>query len=132
MTLRYPTARLMIYNRLVGCKESCASSLVNCAREFGLMEHYNPAHTIEGDETGCGAMNAARAILQGNFQTQKKDVSTGHSFDSVWRSFEDELAACKDRFKLNYTTISPPEVAECSKLAPMVFDLLLQHLRRQA
>jgi len=136
MFLRYPTARLFLYNLIFEQAQNCVSAMVNGAYEFGLVS----AGALEGltlpiDSLVCGSMFAAKKVLEKYVEEHSlrhEGLDLPHTVEHIWQGIERDI----DNYKV-YTHLqherhggAPPDRLECSSMAPIVFDILLQHLPR--
>ncbi|HIA51498.1 MAG TPA: hypothetical protein EYN91_05345 [Candidatus Melainabacteria bacterium] len=130
MSLRYPNARLMIYN-LQACENlSGAQALARGAIEYGVI---NPDDDGATDREAleaisrCDCCEVAHCILRKHFET--KTNLDGETVEAAWRSLV-------NRLKQYRSAHGQPVEGEigcenvCAKLAPVIFDFMLQEVHR--
>ena len=130
--LQFPNARLHLYSQLMESKAGCIKTMFNCAYDFGLVPSDSLDQCAQPDESSmCGSMWAARKIIEGYFDGHKNGSSPAELIEKVWSSLQQAVESYKSKSQLlhNRTAGALPDVSECSRMAPVVFDLLLQHLR---
>lgn len=132
MSLQFPNARLLIHNLLAIEHLSGAEAIARGAREYGL----TTCETPESEEAeikkaieNCDCCEAAHCVLRTYFH--HKDGGSEDSIEAAWKSMMRRLSKytageCQVRGKES----GPNCQSACSRLAPVVFDLLLQEVRR--
>jgi hypothetical protein len=130
--LQFPTARLEVYDRLVKGGQCCVRALIGAARDYGIIQGDSLEHEkLPADLSCCGSQYAARKILELAMQQRgfNRD-GTAHLSDEIW----DSMVEAIEQFKRNTQLVHErdagdiPAAIECSKMAPVVFDILLQKL----
>jgi hypothetical protein len=134
--LKFPNIRLFIANRLLEDRLDCVDVMVRTAYDVGLV----PAGSLDDllsldDGTLCGSMLAARAIIEKHFESKPLEGNgDGHArlVEKVWTELRRDVEAYKARTCLNHVRLpgGHERAVECGRMAPVVFDLLLQHLQR--
>ena len=133
MTLQFPHARLLIHNLLADEHLSGAEAIARVALEFGVI----PCYEADGAENSelkkaiidCDCCEAAHCILRQYFKSQGSRAEA--HVDSAWTSIMHSLQRyknCAYKSGNGGTELSCQQA--CSNLAPVVFDLLLQEVRR--
>lgn len=133
MTLQFPHARLLIHNLLADEHISGAEAIARGACEYGVISQQD-SDSAESSEMrqaiiNCDCCEAAHCVLRQYFRS--KDTNAEGSLEAAWKS----LMRRVDRYVKNAskTPMIEPELncqQTCNNLAPVVFDLLLQELRR--
>ena len=125
MSLRYPNLRLAIYNRLV-TQEDCTSAFAETARECGLKCPEDLSRVKREVAAGaCGSLTTARKVLQ-------------ETVPEVAEALSQHLLAGVEQYKLESKKKHcrglnlEPTVIDCSRMAPVVMDLLLQLVEQYA
>lgn len=97
------------------------------ALEYRLIsqEAVNDVVTIVSDAE-CHCMEAARKVLLKHFQEKRK--VHGVDVEEVWSSLVREIQAYSNACPLDPKSTVQPH--ECSRLAPALFDILLQQIGR--
>lgn len=141
MELRFPNARLLVYDRILGGSVGCASALVSTAYDTGILARGSMDAWLEDFEQGgfafttnCAAKIAARKILEESLrQSGVSEEDLAKLTASVYANIEKELQTylasretandCED---LRASKESGQEKELCVDYAPLVLDLLLQ------
>lgn len=131
MKLRYPNARLLIFNLLHGEGIRCSEALVKGAYNIGLISKTNTSPNGELKDIDCGSMIAINQIIKSYFDQHHGDMSEEQKAKLVT---DTSLLIKKDieNYKLltgvRHPTHKIQSPIECGELAPATFDFLLQHL----
>ena len=119
MTLKHPNQRLAIYDQLVS-QGSCITAVAEIARTCGLRCPEDLSQLRSAQESGaCGSLITARKILE---------ETVPESAEAIWQ----QLVAYVEQYKLRRNKAHcrginlEPSVIDCSRMAPVVMDLLLQ------
>lgn len=139
MELKFPLARLYVYNNLNCQSAGCASALVKAAYETGLVKEGSlDLFLADIDKTanrrgGCSAMMAAHALAARSL-IEKNRVSDDGLVDAVdgicaqvGQEVENYRKARSNEIQL--LDCPEPSSGSCRDLAPVIFDYLLQLLR---
>lgn len=122
--LEFPNARLLIHNALAdGCSGSGA--LVRGAYEYNLVPPGSCQDVAKLMDNGsCHCLPAAKTILHRHFESPSCTGSKPVDFDALWDNVELQLA--------NYqkSTKNVKGHHNCERFAPILFDLVLQEIRR--
>lgn len=100
------------------------------AHEYGLipLEAVADIDRVEG-ETGCQCMAAAREILDRHFKAKNNRGDVPRvDIDEVYSSFDRDVKAYQKRS--NRQHCQTKQLSACTTLAPALFDLVLQQVRR--
>lgn len=139
MELRFPNARLLVYDRILSGSANCASALIQAAYDTGVLERGSVDDWLQGAGGGayiCSAKMAARKILE---ETLRKSGLEGDvledQLERIFTTLEEELADyLAGRRGLN--KCGPEDNQDqareiCIDYAPLILDLLLQqHMKR--
>ncbi|HMP52411.1 MAG TPA: hypothetical protein PKD05_12735 [Candidatus Melainabacteria bacterium] len=139
MELRFPNARLLVYDRILSGSANCASALIQAAYDTGVLERGSVDDWLEGAGGAvsvCSAKVAARKILE---ETLRKSGLEGDALEDqlerIFTTLEEELADyLAGRRGLN--KCGPEDNQDqtreiCIDYAPLILDLLLQqHMKR--
>jgi hypothetical protein len=123
MILKFPNARLYMQDLLATEKVSGAAALARAACQFGLLDVETMDNLIASNlQSGSGCcLHMSEQVLKKYFTQRpgtEQDVST-----NVWQIVE------KDALTYEKTVLKKGEHS-CERLAPALFDLMLQHIRR--
>ncbi len=139
MELRFPNARLLVYDRILSGSANCASALIQAAYDTGVLERGSVDDWLEGAggaASVCSAKMAARKILE---ETLRKSGLEGNALEDqlerIFTTLEEELADyLAGRRGLNKCGTEDSEDMSkeiCIDYAPLILDLLLQqHMKR--
>ncbi len=127
MPLQFPNARLQIHDLLSIQGLSGTEAIARMALEYRLIpeEALAEVAAIPSDAT-CHCMAATRNVLWKYFQTKKEPstVDVEEVWSALLREVQAYAGACPQKLE---PAVQPHE---CSKLAPALFDILLQQLGR--
>jgi hypothetical protein len=134
MLLKFPNARLSVYNRLLTKRISCVRALVEEAYENGLISQ-GCLDDLELPGDSCGSAFAARKILEKFFDQRDVASSDGEKqvkVDELWSEIANDLHCYQKRTNLVHELPDDGlmDPMECGNMAPVVMDILLQHLNR--
>lgn len=130
MTLHFPNARLFIHDLTARQKLSGVRALAKGAHEYGLIpfEAIADIDRLEGNAS-CQCFAAAREILHRHFKAKSKGQGAQSvSIEDVCSSFERDFKAYEKRLSEDRCQANDQPI--CARLAPALFDLLLQQVRR--
>ena len=140
MPLRFPHTRLFMHNLLADGQVSGSEAIALTACEFGLLDHsaVREVSVEASQQTNCPCMDTARQVLENYFCERAKQSSAPNiDASSVWSAVEAdasnyELQTARKSCRNTCDECVEPEKArhDCSKFAPVLFDLLLQQIRR--
>lgn len=133
MSLQFPNARLLIHNLLAVEHLSGAEAIARGAREYGLTS-CDPSDAEDTDMkkaiTDCDCCEAAHCVLRKYFRSKATD---GQITEAAWKSMMRQLAKYRGSHQQVEAKENEPDCqGTCAKLAPVIFDLLLQEVRRYA
>lgn len=117
MSLRYPNIRLIMHNRLLSTGD-CVGVFAELARELGLSCPPDLSDLRQAELSSCGALAAAQEILRITAPTIAEAVGK-------------QLLAKVEEYKLQSKRVdcgSERTGLDCSGMAPIIIDLLLQLL----
>jgi hypothetical protein len=125
MKLKYPHARLAVYNQLL-LGRGCAEALTEAARECGLDLLIEPAvlSAIRAEQH-CQAFAIAQQIF-----AQVKPNSVQHLNSKLGSLVEQYQITNKQLTKITPLAVSPNSCGglNCTGLAPVILDFVLQSL----
>lgn len=128
MCLRYPNARLAVLERLVQRSDGCAAALLDCARDFELVDHSSSSQPACAES--CHALHAARVVIESILA--KKGIEPGSELMSgKVEQIVDKVQSCLVEARQEFED-KPHAVDDhigCSRFAPLVMDCMLQHLQ---
>ncbi|MCC6981011.1 MAG: hypothetical protein IT343_22005 [Candidatus Melainabacteria bacterium] len=126
-SLRFPNARLYIHDLLVKRDITGAQAIQKGAKEFGVLAD-DHVLTVEGEQLSsiCDCCRAAHNVLL-QFFKQRNSSSYQKDTEQAWKSLTNRLI--KYRRRLGEQEALPINCQPaCSKLAPIIFDLMLQEV----
>ncbi|MBX9952297.1 MAG: hypothetical protein K2Y39_24195 [Candidatus Obscuribacterales bacterium] len=130
MTLQFPHARLLIHNLLADEHLSGAEAIARVAVEYGVIPKYDAENSeLKRAIVNCDCCEAAHCVLSQYFKTH--GAKSEDYLESAWKSIIHSLERyknCAYKSGNGGTELSCQQA--CSNLAPVVFDLLLQEVRR--
>ncbi|MCA9802030.1 MAG: hypothetical protein KC777_08595 [Cyanobacteria bacterium HKST-UBA02] len=132
MDLKYPLARLYVYNQLNSESGSCARAMVGAAYDSGLVTEGSLDGFVEELERGSGHKGGCSALLAARHLAEKRlEESHGKDAQSVADSIASQVSDEIDRYKAERRQVcEKPSPDGCSEMAPVIFDFLLQILNK--
>lgn len=133
MQLEFPNARLLIQHLVVKDGLSGAAALAKAAHEYGLisLDAVEEITCMEG-KSRCQCLAAAGKIMAKHFEMKNGQQRLAPvSVEAAYAALDREAKAYKDidsRFQQACDRAN--KARECAKLAPAIFDLMLQQVRR--
>ncbi|MCC7528199.1 MAG: hypothetical protein IT342_06740 [Candidatus Melainabacteria bacterium] len=132
--LQFPNARLFIHNLLAFEHVTGAEAIARGAQEFGVISEASLSNPeLMSAVKNCDCCAAAHCILLDYFKNHGEG-SDGPAVENSWNTVLKRLC----RYRVN-ATLSAADVKDnpdcrkvCSNLAPVIFDLLLQEVRRNS
>ena len=127
VNLKFPNVRLHLQNLVVKNNLTGAEAIARTAFDFGLIGQ-EAASEVIASQDGSQCMTASRAVLKKYFETKEPLHNLEQTeLDIVWQAVERGLEH-----------IQPPthdcqgrgRSSNCQKVAPLVFDLMLQQIHR--
>jgi len=130
MALEFPLARLFVYEQLMSNGFDCTSAMVNAAYRFGLAPP-GRLHHLKGlqDPGACGSLSTAKKIVTELLTKQDAGNSGERLAEKIMQSLESDVLQYKRKACPQHGTQERRDPASCALMAPIVFDLLLKHLR---
>lgn len=128
--LKFPHARLMVYEALVHRRLGCVQSIISCAHEMGLLAADRLRELkLPVDSTGCGSLFAAEQVVHQCLAD--RNCSDQSLATRLWSEIKNAIELYKAQSQLvhDHNAGSGASVVECSHMAPVVMDLVLQHLQ---
>ena len=130
MPLQFPNARLFVHELLSDRHMTGAEAIVSSAYEFGLL----PAGILKEVEFSstrdqCDCCGAALAVFKKHVELlDHGSIYDSAKVESAWNSIISRVK----KYTASETAAPASQncPAACSKLAPVLFDLLLQEVRR--
>lgn len=132
--LQFPNARLFIHNLLADERVSGAEAIARCAYEYGVIDPSCLEDAeLESAIRKCDCCKTAHCILRQYFKS-KADQYGQDAGESAWQSVVTRLSKYKTTTTQNLANNESTSDCEqnCSNLAPVIFDLLLQEVRRNS
>ncbi len=134
MSLVFPRARLSVYNYLSEGGGSCVRAIVDCSRQYGLVSRGQLSNLhLPLEAAGCGSLYAARKILECCFEerglgSDKSELS--QLVEKTWSGIEQSINSYKVETALTHERPAgqQSDILQCTHMAPVVMDFLLQHL----
>lgn len=132
--LGIPNARLFIHNLVAEKKLSGADAIVHGAIECGLLQPEDLSHIesqmgAEISTQFCGCMTNARSIVS-NFFERRVNSERADALEGCWKTI---LHRCENYIPSSSKSNSdakPERCSLCAHHAPVVFDYMLQEIRR--
>lgn len=142
LKLRYPNARLQLYERLLTKQSSCHDALIQSIEDCGLTPVNGARPVVSklsngGSSASCHALDAAKAIMR-DFLVQKyTEEDAERLIERSCSSLERDLKiVLKDRqihegcARALMNGNADTSGTECKSIAPVLLDILLQHIDR--
>ncbi len=132
MSLRYPIPRLLILDLLSNQKYSVSEAIAKSACQYGLIAPEHVCDLLVEANGQCTCMPTAKNVLFKHFEC--KDRQTGVppvNVNDVWSEVErlvDAYQGCNSSAARECG--NQAQQHNCARLAPAVFDYLLQQLSR--
>ncbi len=122
--LKFPHARLALYNELLRCKRSCGEALAEIACSLGVVSR-DSLQNVKLDETDgeCGCLRVGKAIVMAALAARSCNPADA---EMVWESIKKDIARYSESVAFHH--IPNLSAIECGRMAPVVLDFILQHL----
>lgn len=129
MSLKFPNARLYVHELLALRGLKGGDAILQAAFEFGLISHQSMRTLTETLSDGCHCQSVVKRVLEICFEEQAK-LSLNAPLDAAqaWQEIERRCSMYLQP-KSNFESESGDK-CNCLQLAPILFDLLLQQIRR--
>ena len=129
MNLQFPNARLFIHDLISNEHLSGPAAIVQASYEFGLIP-VNSSGDLECKHHGnghCACFATAKEILTRHL-ADKASIArvTPEIIDEIWAGIERQAEQYQKSLGNGEASTSEP----CNRIAPMLFDLMLQEVRR--
>jgi hypothetical protein len=128
--LKFPQVRLMVYDALIERRIGCVQAIVSCAHNLGLIATDRLRDLkLPIDAAGCGSLFAAEQVL---YQCLADKGGADKSLaEQLWSDVKRSVELYKEQTQLVHDRkagdVTP--AVECSHMAPIVMDLLVQKLQ---
>ncbi len=135
MRLEFPHVRLFLADRLMAGDGDCVDVMLEGAYNFGVLDDGALSGASFANAGGvCKSLSAARKILEhyvsadGSFgDKREQDRLT----ERIWKDLLRDLETYRSVENIDHCCDGESgEASECDQLAPVVFDLMLQQIRR--
>lgn len=130
-SLRFPNARLFVHGQL-SCGRAASEAIAHSACEFGLLPDRDlnsvlPTHPV----APCPCMATARNILS-KYCELRRARNDGFDLDekAMWAILQEDALSFNQESTHESDEEKQERLHECSKFAPVLFDLMLQELLR--
>lgn len=123
MILKFPNARLYMHDLLATEKVSGAAAVARAAGQFGLLDVETMDRLLDsGSQIGTGCcLDMSEEVLRKYFVERP---GTEHDlFKSVWHVVKEDALTYEQK-------VLKKDEHSCERLAPALFDFMLQHIRR--
>ncbi len=133
MSLKFPNARLYVQDLLSHGGLSGPVAIARSAYEFGLISDKDRIEVesmlISGEL--CFCLLAAHCVLSSYFKNRigRPGVPEAN-LSEVWKALLEEFEFYKEKLNLKRDCQCTLTVSDCAKLAPALFDLMLQQISR--
>jgi len=130
MPLKFPNARLHIYNLLADQEMTGAGAIACSAFEFGLIDELQLQRLKQSmDDASCHCMEATKGVVIEYFGARQSELDHDQ-VNHAWSVLESEVR--KYDGTANEINCGNAVIVrhDCTKFAPVLFDLMLQQLRR--
>jgi len=129
--MQYPNARLFIHSLLSDNRVSGSQAIVQGAYEFGLVPDGSIQPVVEGGGLPCRCMDALKNVLIKYFEErQKHSPAPFYDLKEIWSAVEKDADTYIEKSIGSEQCAGIAQVLNCKKLAPALFDILLQQIRR--
>lgn len=132
--LQFPNARLFIHNLLAFDHVTGAEAIARGAKEFGVIsqESFSSPELTKAVQD-CDCCETAHCILVDYFRTHTNGDNR-ESVENSWNTVLKRLSKYRSKIDASQSELkgSPDCSTMCSSLAPVIFDLLLQEVRRNS
>jgi hypothetical protein len=134
--VRFPTARLLVYDRLLS-GESCMEAIVNTAKDLGVISPNVLTNLVKPPGESCGSMFAAKCIID-ECLCERMQSKLGYAIsaenacaaEGVWAGIVQRLELYRDNAGqsrvCNGRALANP--VDCGRSSPILMDILLQQL----
>lgn len=134
MSLKFPHVRLQVYDSLVNQRLGCGGSIVKCANELGLVnEEQSSTFKLPVETVRCGSIGAAEQVLRQCLLERGYCNGNGDQYiaDQLWRDLQSAIESYErdNSAAVDQCAGQLESAVECSHIAPVVMDYLLQKLQ---
>ena len=130
--LEFPNPRLFLYVLLANSQSTSSEAIVEAALEFGLIDSQTAQQLrLEEQSEPCQCMASVKQVLKYYCARQNERSDAPHtSANEVYASLDSLVHKfCQSPGTSKYSAPSDAN-HNCARFAPIVFDLLLQEIRR--
>jgi hypothetical protein len=130
-TLKFPNARLFVHNQLK-CGRAAPEAIAHSACEFGLLSHDAFMEVLPAPSAPlCPCLATAKNIVH-KYCENSRNRPDGPNLDEreLWDVLKEDAQAFNTETSSQSSMENPISQHQCSKFAPVLFDLLLQELIR--
>jgi len=125
MQLKFPNARLYVYSLLSAEGLSAAEAIATAATHFGLIDGSDYSNYLPSSSpVPCACMETAEKIIRKVLEVPGHSTLQPLLVEQVWLAVTQEFS----RYESKGTQSAKHH--NCTKFAPVLFDLLLQQIRR--
>ena len=129
MNLQFPNARLFIHDLISNEHLSGPDAIVQASYEFGLIP-VNSSGNLNCEHRGdghCACFIAAKDILSKHLAGKPSSARvTPEIINVIWSSIERQ----GEQYQKSLDNKEASTTERCNRIAPMLFDLILQEVRR--
>lgn len=131
MPLQFPNARLLIHDLLIE-GQTGSESIARSASQYGLIPSESVMEVQTSSNDFCACMVTAKNVLLKYFESRVgKSASDAINVESIWLNIESSI---EQHGRASSTCAQQREYAadkhECARLAPILFDYLLQQINQ--
>lgn len=130
-SLRFPNARLFVHGQL-SCGRAAAEAIAHSACEFGLLTDHDLNSVLPTQSAApCACMATVRNILSKYCELRRKRSDAPQLDENeMWAILQEDALAFDQQSLQNLDAENHGHRHDCSKFAPVLFDLMLQELLR--
>jgi len=131
-SLQFPNARLFLHHMLATERVSGAEAIARGAYEFGLIQPGSiddDTQSLAADK--CNCMAVGKAVLSKYFEEVRHAQYPPLNIEELWSQIErDAETYNKSAHRSSGGGSRNAQPEGCNKFAPVLFDLMLQHIQR--
>lgn len=130
MPLQFPNARLFIHDLLSNQRYSPSQAIAISACQYGLIPPEQIDDVEVSEDSSCQCLATARNVLLKYFKEKEQQQGVPVvDIDEVWATMEKYIESHRQARRLQEPA-TDKQPHDCAKLAPALFDYLLQQISR--
>ena len=132
MVLKFPNARLLLFDLIANAGLSGSEAIVRNACDLGVIKPECAAKLPPAICEGCQCFSMARTVFMEHFHCKVNcdDKAATVNPEDLWQVIERDFHKIKNSPATSECSKKNQTVAQCCSHAAILFDLMLQQIRR--